>query len=70
MNKQQSAVKWFDNAKGFGFIDGPDGDVFVHYRSIMGEEGEYKTLSEGDTVEYLQVESEKGFAAAEVVKIR
>ena len=66
-NKLQAPVKWFDNAKGFGFIDGPNGDVFVHYRSILSEG--YKTLAEGELVEFLQVRSDKGWQAAEVVKV-
>ena len=50
-NKTTTTVKWFDNAKGFGFLNGPDGeDVFIHYRAIIGDG--YKTLSEGQTVEY------------------
>lgn len=65
MSKTTAAVKWFDNAKGYGFLDGPDGDVFVHYRAILGEG--YKTLTEGQQVEYLQVKSDKGWSAEEVV---
>ena len=66
-NKQSATVKWFDNKKGFGFLHGPDGGVFVHYRAILGEG--YKTLSEGQQVEYLQVRSDKGWSAAEVVPV-
>ena len=58
-------VKWFDNAKGFGFAVNEAGDdVFIHYRSIMAEG--YKTLSEGQQVTFQQVRSEKGWQAAEV----
>ena len=55
-----SSVKWFDRRKGYGFIAGAeDGkDVFVHYSSIVGEG--FKTLQNGDEVEYELVESEKG----------
>ena len=61
-------VKWFDNAKGFGFILNADNeDVFVHYRSIMNEG--YKTLKEGEHVNFLQVKSEKGWQAAEVERL-
>ena len=61
-------VKWFDNAKGFGFILNADNeDVFVHYRSIMNEG--YKTLKEGEQVNFLQVKSEKGWQAAEVERL-
>ena len=52
--RQQGIVKWFDNAKGYGFIVSPDGqDVFVHYRVIAGEG--YRSLSEGQRVEYVAV---------------
>ena len=59
-------IKWFDNAKGYGFITREDGqDVFVHYRVIQGEG--YRTLSEGQTVKYSVQESDKGLQAAEVI---
>ena len=65
-NRISATVKWFDHKKGFGFIDGPEGDVFVHYRSIdPGQEG-YKSLKEGELVEFMPVESAKGWQAAEV----
>ena len=68
MSKSVGTVKWFNNAKGFGFIINDQGeDVFVHYRSIQGEG--YKTLSEGEDVEYLQVKSDKGWQAAEVERV-
>ena len=68
MEKSVGTVKWFDNAKGFGFIVNDDGeDVFVHYRSIEGDG--YKTLAEGQQVEYLQTKSEKGWQAAEVIRL-
>jgi CspA family cold shock protein len=62
-------VKWFNNAKGFGFITGEnfDGDVFVHFRSIQGEG--YRTLNEGDEVEFTLVEGPKGLQAEDVAKI-
>ena len=69
-SKSKATVKWFDNAKGFGFLSGPNGDVFVHYRSILSVAGkEYKTLTEGDQVEFLAVKTDKGWSAAEVVRI-
>ena len=65
-NRIQAYVKWFSNEKGFGFLDGPDGDVFVHYRSIEpGEEG-YKSLNAGELVEYTPITTDRGRAAAEV----
>ena len=61
-------VKWFNNAKGFGFITQEQGDdVFVHFRSITGEG--YKTLDEGQQVEFALSEGPKGFQAEEVCKI-
>ena len=63
--KQTGTVKWFDNAKGYGFIlNAENEDVFVHYRAIMGDG--YKSLNEGEEVEFLQTRSEKGWEAAEV----
>jgi CspA family cold shock protein len=60
-------VKWFNNAKGYGFI-GRDGgaDVFVHYTAIVAEG--YKTLQEGDSVEFEIVQGQKGPQAANVTK--
>ena len=58
-------VKWFDAKKGFGFIIGPDGkDVFVHYSHIQG--GGFRTLRDGETVDYELVEGDKGFQARDV----
>ncbi len=65
--KTTGTVRWFDNAKGYGFLDGPDGDVMVHYRAIQAEG--YKTLKGGQTVEFIQVKSEKGWQAAEVASL-
>ena len=63
--RQTGTVKWFDNAKGYGFIVSPTGeDVFVHYRVIEGEG--YRSLSEGQVVEYVATQSEKGWQATEV----
>ncbi len=56
-------VKWFDTKKGYGFIIGPEGrDVFVHYTSIEGEG--FRSLREGDHVEYDLVQTPKGLAAS------
>jgi CspA family cold shock protein len=61
-------VKWFNNAKGFGFIGRNDGpDVFVHYSGILGEG--YRTLKEGDSVEFEIAEGPEGPQAANVRKI-
>ena len=61
-------VKWFSNTKGYGFI-GQDGgaDVFVHYSAIQGEG--YKTLQEGDAVEFEVTQGQKGPQAENVVKV-
>ncbi len=59
-------VKWFNNSKGFGFIE-PEGggdDIFVHYSSIKSEG--FKTLNEGQSVSYVAEEGPKGFHATEV----
>ena len=58
-------VKWFDNKKGFGFIIQDSGkDVFVHHSSILGQG--YKTLTEGEQVNFEIVNSEKGLKAENV----
>jgi len=63
-------VKWFNDSKGFGFISLEDGskDVFVHHSAIQSG-GEYKTLSEGDRVQFDVVQGEKGPAAENVTRI-
>ncbi|MDP6923594.1 MAG: cold-shock protein [Candidatus Scalindua sp.] len=61
-------VKWFNDSKGFGFISQEDGDdVFVHHTSIQAEG--FKSLSEGDKVEFEIVQDEKGLKASNVVKL-
>lgn len=63
---EKGQVKWFDEGKGFGFIEREDGpDVFVHFSSIQGEG--FKTLAEGQAVEFEVVEDEKGLKAVNVV---
>lgn len=63
-------VKWFSNAKGYGFIQAGeevDKDIFVHYSSIKAEG--YRSLNEGDDVEFELVDGEKGPKAENVVKL-
>ncbi|MCX5705379.1 MAG: cold shock domain-containing protein [Candidatus Omnitrophica bacterium] len=60
-------VKWFSNQKGYGFITGDDGkDVFVHFSAISGDG--YKSLAEGDEVEYEVTQGPKGDQATNVSK--
>lgn len=70
----KGTVKWFSNRKGYGFIR-PEGhedeedesnDVFVHYSAIQGDDEEFKTLYEGDVVEFEIVDGEKGPQASNV----
>ena len=62
-------VKWFNNGKGYGFIGRDDGlDVFVHYSAIQS--GEFKTLKEGDEVEFDIVEGQKGQQADAVIRLK
>jgi CspA family cold shock protein len=65
----RGTIKWFNENKGFGFIKPEDGsqDVFVHFTAIK-EEG-FKTLTEGQEVEFDIVQGEKGLQAANVVKV-
>ncbi len=67
MAHYSGTVKWFNNAKGYGFL-GRDGgaDVFVHYSSIQSEG--YKSLKEGDPVEFDVVQGEKGPQADQVTR--
>ena len=61
-------VKWFNAAKGYGFIQRPSGeDVFVHFKAIVAEG--YKTLNEGDQVEFEVEQGPKGLQAANVTKV-
>ena len=64
----EGRVKWFNDSKGFGFIEQDGGDdVFVHFSAIQGEG--FKTLAEGDSVEFEVTEGPKGLQAANVVKV-
>ena len=63
----EGRVKWFNDAKGFGFIEQDGGDdVFVHFSAIGGDG--FKTLSEGEEVEFEVTEGPKGLQAANVTK--
>ena len=63
-------MKWFNDSKGFGFISLEDGskDVFVHHSAIQSDD-EYKSLNEGDRVQFEVVQGEKGPAAENVTRI-
>lgn len=64
----QGTVKWFNEAKGYGFITPDEGnDVFVHFSAILGDG--FKTLAEGQRVEFEVVQGDKGPQAANVEKI-
>ena len=64
-NRETGTVKWFDNAKGYGFIQRNQGeDVFVHFRQIRGEG--YRTLQEGQPVQFSVVQGQKGLQAEDV----
>jgi CspA family cold shock protein len=64
--KEQGTVKWFNNTKGFGFIERDSGeDVFVHYTAILGDG--YRTLEEGQRVEFSVAQGQKGPQAQEVI---
>ena len=67
-DRQSGTVKWFNNAKGFGFITMADraDDIFVHFRAIQGDG--YRSLNEGQEVEFTLVEGPKGLQAEEVTK--
>ena len=61
----ESRVKWFNNEKGYGFIEYKENeDIFVHYSAIL-QDG-YKTLNQGDNVNFDLIETEKGFQAQNV----
>ncbi len=67
--RETGAVKWFNSTKGYGFItrDNDGGDIFVHYSSISGDG--YRSLEEGDRVEFSVTEGEKGPQAQDVTVV-
>ena len=63
----KGTVKWFNDSKGYGFIQRPDGDdVFVHFSAIQAEG--FRTLAEGEEVEFEIRDSDKGLQAASVMR--
>lgn len=68
-DRERGTVKWFNSSKGYGFIIGPDGqDIFVHYTAIQGSG--YRTLEEGQHVEFSLAQGEKGPLARDVVVLQ
>jgi CspA family cold shock protein len=66
--KEQGTVKWYDKKKGYGFISRNSGDdVFVHHSAIQGSG--FKSLNEGDTIEFEVAKGPKGLQAQNVVKL-
>ncbi|UTF60938.1 cold-shock protein [Gilvimarinus sp. DA14] len=68
-DRLSGTVKWFNNARGYGFITRGEGseDVFVHYRNIRGEG--YRSLSEGQNVEFSVQQGDKGLQADDVIQL-
>ncbi len=70
MKKETGTVKWFNDKKGYGFIARDSGgDVFVHHAAIAGQSG-FRTLAEGDKVEFTVEQGPKGPSAANVQKVQ
>ena len=68
-DKEQGTVKWFNGSKGFGFIQRDSGeDVFVHYTAILSEG--FRNLDEGQRVEFVVTEGQKGPQAQDVIVIK
>ena len=68
MNTRKGIVKWFNNQKGYGFIEYKEKeDVFVHYSAI--EQDGYKSLKEGDVVEFTLIDTSKGKQAVQVKEV-
>jgi CspA family cold shock protein len=63
----KGTVKWFDSRKGFGFIVSDEGtDIFVHYSAIQSDKDEFRTIYEGDEVEFEVTQGQKGPQASDV----
>ncbi len=69
-NRETGTIKWFNNTKGYGFITRGEGepDIFVHYNAIQGSG--YRSLEEGQRVEFIVAEGQKGLQAQDVTVIR
>jgi CspA family cold shock protein len=68
-SRERGTVKWFSNQKGYGFIARESGeDVFVHFSAITGEG--YKTLNQGEQVEFSVQQGNKGLSAVEVERVQ
>jgi CspA family cold shock protein len=66
--RETGTVKWFNNEKGFGFIQREKGgDVFVHFKAITGDG--YRSLSEGQRVEFIVTQGQKGLQAEDVIAV-
>ena len=67
--RKKGTVKWFNNSKGYGFIsvDDGEGDVFVHFRAIRGDG--YRSLEEGQRVEFSVAQGQKGLQAEDVAVV-
>lgn len=67
-DKEQGTVKWFNDAKGYGFIErDAGGDIFVHFSAISGDG--FRSLAEGQRVEFTVAQGEKGPQAQDVMKV-
>ncbi len=67
--REKGVVKWFNDAKGFGFIESEtSGDIFVHFKNIRGDG--HKSLRDGQAVEFTIVQGQKGPNASDVVPIQ